>query len=212
MTLIRTLYRALFLLFIVAGAMRSSAQTAMRSDVAVWAVGSSMEDTTLSDIEGESADIFFDEQPGLGISFNRYWTASFSTELALTTFGADMSAETPLGEFELGELDGRAVTAMAQWHFARDTRVSPYFGAGIAHVGGTFDPVDDEEEDLGTIDLESEITWTAVAGLDVNLTDRIALSFEAKHVAWSAVDEGGADEDAIDINPTLYGAGVRFRF
>lgn len=212
MTIIRTFYRALFLLFIAAGAVRTSAQAPMRSDIAVWAVGSYMTDSTITDIEGDSFDVLFEEQPGLGVSFNHYWTETFSTEVALMTFGADMSAETALGDFELGELDGRTVTAMAQWHFARDARVSPYFGAGIAHIGGTFDPVDDEEEDLGTLDLESELTWTLAAGLDVNLTDRIALSFEAKHVAWSAVEEGGAEEDAIDIDPMLYGAGVRFRF
>lgn len=215
--MIRTFYRVLFLLFVFAGCLRLSAQVITsgltpQSDVAVWTVGSFIADTTLTDEEGDTLDILFEEEPGLGISVNHFWTDRFSTELSLMTFRAEMSVSSPLlPELELGELEGRTVTAMAQWHFRRGARVEPYLAGGVAHITGTFDPVDDEEN-LGDIDLESNVTWAAAAGLNIRLTDHIGLCFEAKRVPWNAVEEGGSAEDAIDIDPMLYGSGVRFRF
>lgn len=208
----RTFYRVLFLLFVIAGCLRLSAQ---ENDVAVWTVGSFMADTTLTDSEGDTIDVLYEEGPGLGISVNHFWTGRFSTEVSLMTFRADISVNTNLldPDFEIGELEGRAVTAMAQWHFRRDARVQPYLAAGIAHIGGTFDPVDDDdEEQLGEIDLESRLTWSGAAGLNIRLTDRFLLCLEAKRIPWDAVEEGGSEADEIDVDPMLYGSGVRFRF
>lgn len=209
----RILYRALFLLFVLAG-LRVSAQSSQQSDVALWTVGSFIADTSITADENETIDLTFDEEPGFGVSFNHYWTDRFSTELSVMTFRADLSASAfLLPDTRLGELDGRAVTAMAQWHFLRDRRVSPYIAGGVAHISGTFDPVVFEgEEDEGEIDLESDTTWAAAVGMDINLTDHWALSFEAKRVPWDAVEEGGVPEDEIDVDPMLYGSGVRFRF
>jgi outer membrane protein W len=216
--MLRIFYRVLFLLFVIAG-LRLSAQVSVPpqsrpSEVALWTVGSFMADTQLTDEEGDYLDVFFEEEPGLGVSFNHYWTDHFSTEVSLMTFRADLSVGSALIQepVRIGELDGRAVTAMAQWHFRQGARVMPYLAGGIAHIGGTFDPVDDEETDGGSIDLESNVTWTAAAGLDIRLTDHFLLCLEAKRVPWNAVEEGGSVEDAIDIDPMLYGSGVRFRF
>ncbi|HEX6096023.1 MAG TPA: OmpW family outer membrane protein [Thermoanaerobaculia bacterium] len=212
----RILYRALFLLFIAAG-LRLSAQTVLpaqsstRSDVALWTVGSFIADTGFVDEEdGSFIDIYFEEKPGLGISFNHYWTDRFSTEVSLMTFGADLIVAPPASpEVKIAELNARTATAMAQWHFRTGARVSPYLSGGVAHISGTFDINDGVEE---TLDLQSNVTWTAAVGMDIRLTDRWALAFEAKRVPWNAVEEGGAAEDAIDIDPMLYGSGVRFRF
>ena len=212
----RIFYRALFLILIAAG-LRASAQTVLptqtttRSDVGLWTVGSFIADTGFTDEEdGNFIDILFEEQPGLGISFNHYWTDHFSTEVSLMTFGADMVVMEPASpEIKIGELDARTATAMAQWHFRTGARVMPYLSGGIAHITGTFDPNDGEEV---TIDLQSNVTWTAAVGMDIRLTDRWALAFEAKRVPWNAVEECGSVEDAIDIDPMLYGSGVRFRF
>ena len=209
----RIFYRVLFLLFVLAG-LRASAQSS-QSDVALWTVGSYIADTTLTDDDGETIDVLFDESAGYGLSVNHFWTDRFSTEVSLMTFRADMSVSSfLLPETELGELDGRAVTAMAQWHFLRDRRVSPYIAGGVAHIGGAFDPLDDAEpvDDDAEIDLESEVTWSAAVGMNIRITDRFVISFEAKRIPWDAVEEGGSDADEIDIDPMLYGTGVRFRF
>ncbi|HET8775778.1 MAG TPA: OmpW family outer membrane protein [Thermoanaerobaculia bacterium] len=215
--MIKAIYRMLFLLFVIAGGLRSSAQTVLpsqsgaRSEVALWSVGTFIADTTLTDTEGDSLDILFEEKPGFGVSFNHYWTDQFSTEVSLMAFSADMNVSSPFApEFKLGTLNAHTETAMAQWHFRPGARVMPYLSGGIAHIGGTFDPND--PEDPAEIDLESNVTWTAAVGLDIRLTDRWALAFEAKRVPWNAVEEGGSADEAIDIDPMLYGSGVRFRF
>ncbi|HEY0372849.1 MAG TPA: OmpW family outer membrane protein [Thermoanaerobaculia bacterium] len=212
----RIFYRALFLLFVIAG-LRVSAQQP-KSEIGLWTVGSYLSGETLTSIEGESADITFeDDGPGFGLSFNRYWTDNFSTELAVMTFQSDMRVETTelflSDSFVVGQVRGRATTAMAQWHFRPGMRFTPYLGAGIAHITGEFDPIDfGDGEDSSPIDLESDVTWTAAAGFAINITDRWAVGLEAKHVPWSAVEEGGAPEEALDVNPMLYGTSVRFRF
>ena len=218
--MLRIFYRVLFLLFVAAG-LRLSAQVvsgaplqpATQSDVALWTVGSFIADTALTDVDGDSLDILFEEKPGYGISVNHFWTDRFSTELSLMTFRADMSVSSSLlPETELGELEGRAVTAMAQWHFRRGARVMPYLAAGVGHIGGTFDPTGEFEDGEGSTDLESDVTWSAAAGLNIRLTDHIGLCFEAKRIPWDAIEEDGDPADAIDIDPMLYGSGVRFRF
>ncbi len=220
--MLQTLYRVLFLLFVAVFGSRLFAQVVSgnplppsnQTDVALWTVGSFVADTTLTDDEGDSLDILFEEEPGYGISVNHFWTDRFSTELSLMTFRADINVSSAfLPETKLGELEGRAVTAMAQWHFRRGARVEPYLAGGIAHIGGTFDPSDDfEEGDEGSTDLESDVTWTAAAGLNIRLTDHIGLCFEAKRIPWDALEENGDPADAIDIDPMLYGSGVRWRF
>jgi len=209
----RIFYRALFLLFVIAG-LRVSAQQP-QNEVALWTVGSYLTGETLSSIEGESADITFEDNgPGFGISLNRYWTDSFSTELAVMTFRSEMNIESPsLFSYVAGEVRGRATTATAQWHFRPGTRFSPYLAAGAAHITGEFDPTDfGDGEDSSPIDLESETTWTAAAGFTINITDRWAVGLEAKRIPWSALNEGGDPNEAIDVDPMLYGTSVRFRF
>ncbi|HYH07031.1 MAG TPA: OmpW family outer membrane protein [Thermoanaerobaculia bacterium] len=206
----QTLYRALFLLFIVAGCLRLSAQD-RQTDVGVWIVDTELNETTLLD-DGEALRVTFHEQVGFGLSLNHFWTSRFSTELSAMSFGGDMSVGTAgVPEVTVGELDAGAITAIAQLHFNRAGRVSPYIGAGAAHVSGSFDVADDIDSDE-TLDLESSTTWTAAAGLNVRLTERFLLAGELKYVPWSPTDAEGLDSERIDIDPLFFSAGVRFRF
>lgn len=206
--MIRIFYRVLFVLFILAGALRGAAQTS--SDVAVWLVDSELAESTVID-DGDELAFDFEESAGYGISFNHFWTSRFSTEFALQKYGADMTL-TPAGEASIGvgELNVTSLTAMAQWHFNRDGRFSPYVGGGAAHIGGRFDvadPLDPED-----VDLESELTWTAAFGANVRLTEHLSLAGEMKYIPWNAKEEGGLSEDAVKVDPATFAAGVRWRF
>ena len=204
------LYRTLFLLFVIAGCLRLSAQE-RRTDVGVWITNTVLNETTLLD-EGESLRVTFDEKIGFGLSINHFWTDRFSTELSAMSFGGDMSVGTAgVPEVTVGELDAGAITAIAQFHFNRAGRVSPYVGAGAAHVSGSFDVADDIDSNE-TVNLESSTTWTASAGLNVRLTDRLALAGELKYVPWSPTDAEELDSERIDIDPVFFSAGLRFRF
>jgi outer membrane protein W len=196
-------YRIIFLLFVVAGAIRLSAQ-APSSEAGLWIV---------EDISGD-----FDRDQGYGISFNHYWTGNFSTELSAQRFTADTTiahdgeltgfcgfGELPQEEPVVivfhgsSQIEVTAVTAMAQLHFNRAGRVAPYLGAGVAHLSG----------DAG---VESETTWAASAGLDFRMTDRLFLTGELKFVPWSAMVEDTVDSERADIDPLIAGVGVKVRF
>lgn len=208
------IYRILFLLFIAAGTIRLSAQ---QTDIGAWLVQPKLEQTTATD-EGDEITLDFDETLGFGLSVNHFWTERFSTELALQDYSADMilSVDSPDGDFraDAGEIDLSSLTAIAQLHFMRASRVSPYVGAGLARVWGKFDPIDDPTDPEGNvvIDLESETTWTAAIGANVRINDHIFLTGEMKYIPWEALAEGDPEEDAVDVNPLTFAAGVKVRF
>lgn len=206
----RQIYRLLFVLFVLAGSLRMFAQS---NEIAVTFVSPRLADSTVVD-DGDSIDFEFEESLGYGFSFNRFWTQAFSTELALQKYDADLRLGDSLGGpmFEVGQLDVTSLTATGQWHFNRAGRFSPYVGAGIAHLSGELELRDIVEPATQTVDLESELTWTASAGANVRLTESIALTGELKYSPWNANEENAAPEDAVEVNPLALSAGVRFRF
>jgi outer membrane protein W len=210
--MIRNIYRILFLLFVVAGSIRLSAQT---SDVGVWIVDSELDETTVVD-DGDEITLDFDEELGFGISFNHFWTERFSTEFAAQTFGGDMIIDVDAIEqdlnFTAGELNATSLTALAQLHFRRATRFAPYIGAGVAHVWGEFDPVDDIDEETDAVDLESKTTWAAAVGANIRITERVFFVGEMKYIPWEAIIEGDEDRERLDVNPVTFAAGVKVRF
>lgn len=209
--MIQRIYRILFVLFIAAGSARVSAQTQTpASEVGVWLVVSELEAVAIQDEDG-NVDLDFDSDTGYGISFNRYWTERFSTELSLQKFSAEITAEFDGDEFDIGELDATAITAMAQWHFNRAGRFSPYLGGGITKLTGDIEPRN-VDEPVESVDLESELSWTAAAGANIRLNDHFSLAGEFKYTPWSAVVEDDPDDESLDIDPLVFAAGVKFRF
>jgi outer membrane protein W len=214
--MVQRIYRILFLMFIVAGSLRLSAQAAS-SDVGVWLVGSSLAETTLVD-EGDEIKVDFDENLGYGVSFNHFWTDAFSTEFAAQKFSADLILHAPVAAGGLtinaGDVDITSMTAMGQWHFRRATRFAPYIAGGIARISGEFDPIDDPDDpaNSGAGDLESETTWAAAVGANVRITDSIFFVGELKYIPWSAVAKDDPTGDSLDIDPMTFSAGVKVRF
>lgn len=219
--MIQSIYRIVFLLFVVAGAVRLSAQT-QSSEIGIWVVDTQWKDSRLGDGFG-----VFNETSGAGITFNRYWTERFSTEISAQRFGEEVflsAGRVPIRAFcgfgELGQpdvivfnpsgfgrLDVTAITAMAQMHFNRSGRVAPYVGAGVSHLTADFDGNDD----ILPFDLESDLTWAAAAGLDVRITNRVFLTGELRYIPWSAIAEG-ANGESLDVEPLAVNAGVKVRF
>jgi outer membrane protein W len=211
------IYRIVFVLFIVAGTIRLSAQ-APSSDVGLWLVGSSLKSSTLTDPDGDVNVDFSDEQGGYGVSFNHFWTDTFSTEIAAQKFGADLNLSSDLAgatfSFKAGEIDVTSITAMGQWHFRRATRFAPYLAAGVARLSGEFDPIDDPDDPANSVagDLESKITWTAAVGANIRITDSIGIVTEYKYIPWSAIAKDDPTGDSLDLDPTTLSLGVKMRF
>ena len=209
---LRVVYRVLFVMLLAAMSQRIFAQT----EIGIALNSAEFEAVTLTD-EEESVTIDFDESVGFGVSFNHYWTDAFSTEFAAHGFGGDMTIDAEdLPVFKAGEIHAAAITGMGQFHFNRAGRFSPYLGAGIAVVGGEFEPNDEFEDpsepDSDGFELETETTWTAGVGADLRLTERLILNLDVRYIRWDARAEDDEESESLEIDPMLVSAGIKFRF
>jgi outer membrane protein W len=209
--MIQRIYRITFLLFVIAGAIRLSAQTPS-SEVGVWIVDTQWNDTAPGTDNIDKSGRF-DENVGYGISFNHYWTEHFSTELSAQRFSASsvLGHHSIEGEtlFNAGEVDVTALAAMLQWHFNRDGRFAPYLGMGAARMAADFSPDDDAE--IGPFDFKTETAIAGAVGADVRITPWFYFSAELKFIPWNAAAEGSGVE-GVDVDPLVVSAGAKVRF
>ena len=189
------------LLLLLAAALPLSAQT-LKSDVGIWAVATRGNDSFLG-----NQHIYPSDRLGYGISFNRFWTDRFSTELSVQRFSATSAVRHYIGPdawlVDSGTVDATAFTATAQWHFNRDGLFSPYLGAGLTHLLTEFEGYQD-----GWGYSEIEVAPSAAAGVNVRVTDRIYLAGEVKTVPRLSFVEGGGG----DVDPVSFSAGFKVRF
>lgn len=188
------------ILFFVVAPCSLFAQSATSStDVGVFIVNSSFSDTTFVD-GTDKVKVEFSEKVGYGVSVNHFWTDQFSTELALQKISADLNLSTegvPV-TINAGKIDAQSVTALGEWHFRRDARFSPYLGAGVARISGEFKLNDAllEPGDPSKVDLESETTWSAAAGANIRMTDRLSLGLELKYIPGARRRRAGSPPTA----------------
>lgn len=191
-----------------------SAQMAPANDIGVF-INSASYDHEI-DFDGFE----FEEKAGYGVSYNRFWSDTISTEFAVQKLAADIRYEPFLEDesFDLGEMDLTVISATAQWHFLRGGRVSPYAGVGLAHIQGEVETYAVETEpgeepiEAGTFDLESETTVLVNGGVDFNVSPALAIGLDLKYIAYDPKGEGELDSDRVDLNPLVVAAGLKFRF
>ncbi len=163
--------------------------------------------------EGEEALLEFDEDLGYGVSLNHFWTNAFSTEFAIDRLGADLDVSFDGGPaLTVGETEVTMYSAIAQWHFRRASRVSPYVGIGAAYLSGRFDLL--LEEEVAVLDVENELTWIATGGVSFQVSDHVSLAADARYAPYQPefTDEETGEDERIDINPLILSAAIRFRF
>jgi len=183
--------------------------SAQMNELGAFVSTSQFEDDEIQDA-GDIFDVEFDEEMGLGVLYNRFWTDGFSTEFAYQRLGADLTLSAGDIAEDVAKLDLDMLTATAQLHFARTAVLSPYIGGGVAYTSGEAGSIDQSE--LEDTDLENEIDFLANAGVNVNLGRRFTLFLDGKYVTYEARGEGDPDDEAIEINPLILAGGIKFRF
>lgn len=188
--------------------------TAQQNELGVFVTLPSFNDSNIiEDDLGLDAQAAFDESIGYGLSFNRYWTSRLSTEFAAQALNSELDVEVEGLEFDAGEVDLVAFTAIAQLHLAPNGMLDPYIGAGVAHITGDAAFIsDDETGEEETVDLESETTWVANAGVAYRYAGNIAIFADVKYLAYDARAEGDSADEAAALDPLVYAAGIKFRF
>jgi outer membrane protein W len=182
---------------------------AQSNEVGVFISTSQFENSQIQDDIGD-IDVKFDEDMGYGVLYNRFWTNNFSTEFAYQRLGADLTASFQDITANAGDLDLDILSGTAQLHFARGGFLSPYIGAGVAYVSGEAGAIDEDE--IGNADLENELEFLANAGLNLNIGRGFGIFVDGKYVMYEARGEGESADQAIDINPLIVSAGIKFRF
>jgi outer membrane protein W len=179
------------------------------NELGVFISTSQFENSQIRDA-GDVFDVEFDEDMGVGLLYNRFWTNSFSTELAYQRLGADLTVRFQDVATQLGDLDLDVLSATAQFHFGRRSILSPYIGAGVAYISGEAGFIDADE--LQSADLRSEVEFLANAGLNLNLGRSFAIFLDGKYILYEARGRGDSADDAVEINPLIIAGGIKWRF
>jgi len=119
-------------------------------------------------------------------------------------------AHTTGGDVNLGTVQHLPPTLTAKYYILTNA-VRLYVGAGLNFTWFT-------EDDLALGATKLTIKRTSLglalqAGVDVSLTDRMSLSFDAKKADISTnVYAGGTKVTTVSVDPYIYGVGVGYRF
>jgi opacity protein-like surface antigen len=182
---------------------------AQQNEFGVFISTSQLDENEIEDA-GDIFEIDFEEDMGFGVSYNRFWFGSFSTELAYQRLGADLTVSFENIDEEVGDLDLDVLSATGQLHFLRGGPISPYIGAGVAYISGEAGSIDEEEIDA--TDLENELDFLVNAGLNVGLGRGFAIFLDGKYIMYEARGEGDPEDEALELNPLIIAGGVKFRF
>jgi len=187
---------------------------AAQSDIGLWVSKPSFDSTEFfeDDVVAPAFELSFDEDIGYGITYTQGYGA-FALELGAQKMGGDVVITVDDNSATAGDIDITALTGTLQWRFLPGSRITPYIGGGLAYMTGEveFAPIDEPVED-DEVDLESQTTWLANAGVTFKLSDRLGIGADVKYIPYDPTDEGGAEEDAVDINPLVFSVGLRIRF
>jgi outer membrane protein len=191
-------------------------------DVTGWASWVDLNSEGTFDVNStDRFDVNFDGTLGYGAGVNIFFTDHISTELSIMRVRpeARLTARGRAVVTAPVDVEMVPITGVVQWHFAPDSRIDPYIGAGAAYI--TFGDVDSPNE-VGNVfvgDVDSDDLGLVVnAGIGISFSPRWALVGDIKYVPTGASATGvlanssGSTSTGIEINPVIASAGLSFRF
>ncbi|MBZ6379644.1 hypothetical protein B5C34_15430 [Pacificimonas flava] len=110
-------------------------------------------------------------------------------------------------------------TVTLQYHFAPNSKVRPYVGAGLNYTFFW----DEEAQDPLTnavgptkVTLSDSFGWALQAGVDIDLNERFFLNLDAKYIDMNTDVEldttaAGMQTIDVDVNPFVFGVGFGIR-
>lgn len=142
--------------------------------------------------------------PEVDISY--FFTPHLAAELILTY---PQKHDVTLDGARIGSFRHLPPTLTAQYHFAPQSTVNPYVGAGLNYTRISRVKLLD-----GAADLENDSWGLALqAGVDIRLDARWSLNLDVKKVNLrSDVMVGGAKASSVKVDPVLFGVGFGYRF
>jgi outer membrane protein len=171
-------------------------------------------DSSFDDLS-DPASIDFDADTGYGAAVNFFVSDRISIELA----ASKTSPEGTIRRRALGggttSVDIVPITGVVQFHFAPNSFIDPYIGAGAAYMLlGDVDGADD----IQAIDAKDDVGLAVNAGLAIKLGDRVAIVADGKYVPIESdatariVGSNNESQGTIDVSPIILSAGIQLRF
>lgn len=182
------------------------------ADLTLWA---SQVDVQGSNTVADSFETDFESGDGFGVSFNVFLTPRISAEVSAFKVSSDATLLFGDIPFSMGSAGMTPITAGVQYHFAGQSRIDPYVGAGAAYVlGGKLKSTDLDSLGTGTIQLDDEFTYYANAGIGVRLFRGISLVVDGRYLPYepNTVASKTGGEEELDLTSLILSAGLRFRF
>lgn len=194
---------------VVALALVALPLAAQSNEVGAWYTHAKLSSTGSS-----GSAVQFGSANGWTVSYNRFWTQTLSTEFTYSQVKADGGIDVAgTRALNFGKTAIKPVTVNIEWHFLRGFFISPYVGAGGAYV--KMDNLSGSDLDVagvGPIKVDSKFGWDAGAGVDILIGHNFAISVDGKYIPYEPNASGPLASEKLKLNPTLYSAGVKFRF
>ncbi|MGI9315932.1 MAG: OmpW/AlkL family protein, partial [bacterium] len=126
--------------------------------------------------------------------------------LAATPFSHDIVLE---GTGKIAETDHLPPTLSLQYHFAPESNVRPYVGAGVNWT--TFF---DEEATavISDISLDDSVGWAVQVGVDVDINEKWFFNADIRKLDIETTAETDIGNIDVTIDPVVVSLGVGLRF
>lgn len=95
-----------------------------------------------------------------------------------------------------------------KYHPLAGKTVSPYLGAGVNYTL----PFKSDLNGVDDFEIDNSFGWVAQAGVDVHLVDQLYFNLDYKYIRIETEATIGGTKYDLEINPSLFGAGVGYRF
>lgn len=183
---------------------------AQSNDVGLWYANAKLGAT-----DQNGGRVSFENARGDRVSLNHFWSHSLSTEFAIDGLrakgGIDVGGTRALS-FDRARIT--AITADAQWHFLRSTRISPYVGAGAAYVRmNDIRGSDLDVAGIGAVRVGKKFTWNAGAGVDIEISRSFAIAVDGRYIKYEPRASGNTgDAVTLKLDPKVFAVGVKARF
>lgn len=132
--------------------------------------------------------------------------------IAATTSHRITARGTAAGDVDVGQVRLLPPTVTLQWHFLPHETFSPYVGAGVNYTW--FFDTSVPHTVVKSVSYDDGFGAALQIGADYHLTGRWYANFDVKQLFLNTTAKinGGAIRANVDLNPTLVGAGIGYRF
>lgn len=159
---------------------------------------------------GLSDEVSSDFVPELDLGY--FITKHIATELVLATTRHDVNA----GGVPVGKVSLLPPTLTVQYHPLPDSRISPYFGAGLNYT--FFYGQDAAGGTITSTKYDDSLGYALQAGVDIAVMGNWSMNFDVKKIFLDTTIHGagavptGEWKTNASLNPVLVGFGFGYRF